>query len=90
MAHHTSSGALDDLISSMKSAVAPFLARTTKGLEGVPRSRVRNYTFAEALAAGEASAEMIDAILRDPDLPADRRRELLDDATWYVPRFVKP
>jgi hypothetical protein len=81
--------AADAAAPRLESAVDPFLARTTKGLEAVPKARVRNYTFADAMAAGEASADLVDAMLRDPDLAADKRKELLDDPTWYVPRVIK-
>jgi len=54
----------------------------------VPSTRVRNYTFAEAVAAGEATADLIDALLRDIDLSADTRRALFDDPAWYVTRLV--
>jgi len=65
-----------------------FLARTGRGLVAVPSTRVRNYTFAEAVAAGEATADLIDALLRDIDLSADTRRALFDDPAWYVTRLV--
>lgn len=72
----------------LEAAVDQFLARATKGLEPVTRARARNYTFAQAVAAGEASVELVETLLRDPDLATERRAELFDDPSWYVPRIL--
>lgn len=81
--------AADAPATRVESLVDSFLARAAKGLEPVARARARYYTFAEAVAAGEASVELVDALLRDPDLSGELRRQLLDDPTWFVPRIVK-
>jgi RNA polymerase sigma factor (sigma-70 family) len=73
----------------LEAAADAFLSRTARGLEAVARAKVKHYTFAESLAAGEATADLVDALLRDMDLSPEARRALLDDPTWYVPRLVK-
>ena len=67
-----------------------FTARATRGLVAVPAKRVKHYTFAEAMAAGEASAELVESLLRDLDLADGVRKALLEDPAWYVPRLVTP
>jgi hypothetical protein len=71
-------------------ALDAFLARAGRALQPVPRVRVRHYTYAEAMVAGEATAELVDALLRDLDLTTEARQALLDDFSWYVPRLVAP
>ena len=67
--------------------VDAFLARITPSLEPVPKSRLKNYSYAQGLAAGEATVELIEGLLRDADLAPAARQALLDDYTWYVPRL---
>ena len=74
----------------LEAAVDRFLARATRGLEPVTKVRARNYTFAQAMAAGEATVELVAALLGDPELAAEKRKELLDDPSWYVPRVIAP
>jgi hypothetical protein len=74
----------------LDAAVDAFLARTTRGLEPVPKALARNYTFAQAMVAGEATADLVDGLLRDFDLPADLKKALLEDPSWYVPRLFAP
>jgi hypothetical protein len=74
----------------LEAAVDAFLARTTRGLEPVPRTLARNYTFAHAMLAGEATADLVDGLLRDFDLSPEARKALLEDPSWYVPRLVSP
>jgi RNA polymerase sigma-70 factor (ECF subfamily) len=71
-------------------AVDAFLARATRGLEAVPKAAARNYTYAQAMTAGEASADLVDVLLREFDLSAELEKALLDDPAWYVPRLVTP
>lgn len=74
----------------LEAAVDGFLARTGPGLAAVPKVRAKFYTFADALAAGEASAELVDVLLRDLDLTPEVRKALLDEPAWYIPRLVTP
>jgi hypothetical protein len=74
----------------LDAAVDAYTARATRGLVAVPAARVKHYTFAEAMAAGEASAELVETLLRDLDLADGVRKALLEDPAWYVPRFVTP
>ncbi|MCC7138028.1 MAG: sigma-70 family RNA polymerase sigma factor [Planctomycetes bacterium] len=74
---------------ALERAVDAFVGRTTLALVAVPKARVRAYSFADALAAGEATADLVGALLRDADLAPDVRKALLDDPTWYVPRLVE-
>lgn len=67
--------------------VDAFLVRVTPSLEPVPKSRLKNYSFAQGLAAGEATVELVEGLLREPDLAPAARQALLDDFTWYVPRL---
>ena len=71
-------------------AVDAWLARASRGVEPVARSAARNYTFAQAVVAGEATAELVEALLRGMDLSADAKRALRDDPTWYVARLLIP
>jgi len=80
--------AADATAPRLEAAVDQFLARATKGLEPVTRARARHYTFAQAVAAGEASVELVETLLRDPELATEKRGELFDDPSWYVPRIV--
>ncbi len=82
--------AADAAAPRLDAAVDQFLARATKGLEAVPKARARNYTFAQAVAAGEASVELVETLLRDPDLAAEPKKALFDDPFWYVPRLILP
>ncbi len=72
----------------LDAAVDAFVARATRGLTPVPANRVKHYTFVDAMAAGEASAELVEALLRDLDLTDGARKALLEDPAWYVPRLV--
>ena len=58
-------------------------------VEPVAAATARNYSYAQGLVAGEASAELVDAILRDVDMSADAKRAFADDFTWWIPRVVK-
>jgi RNA polymerase sigma-70 factor (ECF subfamily) len=70
--------------------VDAFLARTARGLDPVPSPQARYYSYADGSRCGEASAELVDALLADPGLSPAVRRALLDDPTWYLPRLVAP
>ena len=74
----------------LDAAVDAYLARASRGLEPVPRTAARNYTFAQAVVAGEASAELVEALLRGMTLTPELKRALLDDPTWYVARLLAP
>jgi hypothetical protein len=80
--------AADAAAPGLESAVDRFLARATKGLEPVTRARATHYSFAQAVAAGEASVELVETLLRDPDLAKEKRSELFEDPSWYVPRIL--
>jgi RNA polymerase sigma-70 factor (ECF subfamily) len=76
---------------AVERAADAFLQRTQTLLASpTPRHRLKNYTYAQALVAGEASADLVDALLASLELPADKRQALLDDPAWYVPRVVTP
>jgi hypothetical protein len=74
----------------LDAAADTFLAKAGRGLTAVPATRARNYTFAEALVAGDATSELVETLLRDFELTPDARRALLEDPSWYVPRIVTP
>lgn len=67
-----------------------FLARLAPGLEAVPQARARNYTYAQALAAGEATADLVDGLLQEGSVSAEARARLLDSPAWFIPRLVTP
>ena len=64
-----------------------FVARGLRGVESVPTSQARYYTFAQGLQAGEATAELIDGVLREFDLDLGRD-DLLQSPTWYLLRLT--
>ena len=70
-------------------AADAFLARLAASLEPVSKSRAAKYSFAQGLAAGEATVELVESLLRDVELTQAARDALLDDFTWYIPRLVK-
>jgi hypothetical protein len=72
----------------LEAAVDRFVERTTRALEPVPRARVTHYTADEAQTGGEATVDLVEALLRDGEAPAASRRAILDDPQWYVPRIV--
>jgi hypothetical protein len=91
------SGALRAALGLAADAPAPrldplldaFVTRTARGLAPVPPVNARNFSYAEGLAAGEATVDLVEGVLRELDLPAARKTALADDPTWYVPRLVK-
>jgi hypothetical protein len=66
-----------------------FLARFTPTLEPVAPALAARYSYAQGLLAGEATADLVDALLRDSDLPPATRQALFDDFAWYLPRLVR-
>ncbi len=74
--------ALDD-------AVDAWLGNVSAILEPVDKTRVKHYSYADGLAAGEATALLYDRILRDVTLSPEDRKTLLDDFAFYVPRLVR-
>jgi hypothetical protein len=67
-----------------------FTTRALRGAEPVAQARVKHYSFAQGLQAGEAMADLVDGLLREVDLAPPQREALLGDPTWYVPRLVLP
>lgn len=67
-----------------------FLARALRGMDSVPASQARCYSYTQGLQAGEAMADLVDGVLRDVDLAPPVREALLGDPTWYIPRLVSP
>jgi hypothetical protein len=80
--------ATDAADARLDAAVDAFVARTGRNLTAVPRVRVKHYTFADSVQAGEATADLVDALLREFPLSADARKALLEDPSWYVLRLV--
>jgi len=74
----------------LDAAADAFVGRATRGLAAVPANRVKPYTFVEAMSTGEASAELVEALLRDLDLADGVRKARLEDPAWSVPRLVAP
>jgi hypothetical protein len=72
----------------LEAHVETFLAHAMRGARPVPKVRAKHYSFAEGLVAGEASVALVEALLRDLDLPEAARRSLADDYAWYLPRPV--
>ncbi len=66
-----------------------FMGRLAATLVAVPKSRLRHYAYAEGLAAGEATVDLVEGLLRDVEMPAASRDALRDDFTWYVPRLLR-
>jgi hypothetical protein len=75
---------------ALETAVARFLESAGRDMAPVPRAKLKHYTRAEALLAGEATVEMVEGLLRDLDLSSDARTSLKDAPTWYVPRLLAP
>jgi hypothetical protein len=73
----------------VEAAVDAYLARTTRTLSPVPKVRAKRYTADEALVAGEATADLVDSLLRDSEATPAARTALLDDPTWYVLRLIQ-
>jgi len=69
-------------------AVDAFVDRTTRGLQPVPAVKARYYSADDALVAGEASADLVDALLRDVATTQAAKDALLDDGRWVLPRLT--
>lgn len=76
---------------ALESAAEAFLQRTQSLVAApTPKHRLKNYTYAQALVAGEASAELVERLLAGLELTAEKRTALLEDPAWYVPRILAP
>lgn len=73
----------------LDAAVAAWQAAATRGSAPVEKARVKQYTFADALRAGEATATLVETLLRDLDLAPAVADALRKDPAWYVPRLVE-
>jgi hypothetical protein len=76
---------------ALESAAEAFLQRTQSLVAApTPKHRLKNYTYEQALVAGEASAELVERLLAGLELTAEKRTALLEDPAWYVPRILAP
>ncbi len=57
-------------------------------LERVPATRLRHFTYAQGILAGEASVRLTTRLLAELKLSEEARHALLDDYAIYVPRIV--
>jgi hypothetical protein len=70
--------------------VEAFTSRALRGAEAVVAARAKHYSYAHALQAGEAMADLVEGVLREVDLTAPVREALLNDPTWFILRLVSP
>ncbi len=82
-------GIADEHQASLARIVASWTQATSSLVSNVvPENRVRNYTFAEGLSAGEATVALVDQLLRDIELTDEAKKKVMDDYAIYVPRRV--